>query len=97
MCICHIPWYSIYLLKFAFGTGLLLSLSDFRIHLNNPAAPHDYLLNLFVRGGWLVYSLLLDKRGYLKIVDFGFAKKLKKNEWTYTLCGTPDYLVSVCG
>mmetsp|Transcript_15058 Transcript_15058/g.29014 ORF Transcript_15058/g.29014 Transcript_15058/m.29014 type:complete len:788 (-) Transcript_15058:272-2635(-) len=37
-------------------------------------------------------NLLLDKKGYLKIVDFGFAKKLKKNEWTYTLCGTPDYL-----
>eukprot|EP00238_Polyblepharides_amylifera_P006267 CAMPEP_0196579758 /NCGR_PEP_ID=MMETSP1081-20130531/24493_1 /TAXON_ID=36882 /ORGANISM="Pyramimonas amylifera, Strain CCMP720" /LENGTH=934 /DNA_ID=CAMNT_0041899429 /DNA_START=182 /DNA_END=2986 /DNA_ORIENTATION=+ len=37
-------------------------------------------------------NLLLDKKGYVKIVDFGFAKKLKKNEWTYTLCGTPDYL-----
>jgi len=37
-------------------------------------------------------NLLLDKKGNVKIVDFGFAKKLKKDEWTYTLCGTPDYL-----
>lgn len=37
-------------------------------------------------------NLLLDRKGYVKIVDFGFAKKLKQNELTYTLCGTPDYL-----
>jgi len=36
--------------------------------------------------------LLLDSAGYLKIVDFGFAKKLAGEELAYTLCGTPDYL-----
>jgi len=35
-------------------------------------------------------NLVLDSRGYLKIADFGFAKKI--NDKTYTLCGTPDYL-----
>lgn len=35
-------------------------------------------------------NLLLDKDGYLKIVDFGFAKQVIDR--TYTLCGTPDYL-----
>jgi protein kinase X len=35
-------------------------------------------------------NLLLDKRGYLKVTDFGFAKKIKDRTWT--LCGTPDYL-----
>ncbi len=35
-------------------------------------------------------NLLLDSQGYIKIVDFGFAKIC--NEQTYTLCGTPDYL-----
>lgn len=37
-------------------------------------------------------NLLLDSHGYLKITDYGFAKKLEKGK-SYTLCGTPDYLV----
>jgi len=39
-------------------------------------------------------NLILDNRGYLRIADFGFAKKLRAedNFKTYTLCGTPDYL-----
>ena len=28
--------------------------------------------------------------GYLKLADFGFSKVIKK--WTYTICGTPNYL-----
>lgn len=35
-------------------------------------------------------NLLLDKLGYLKITDFGFAKKVSFK--TYTLCGTPEYI-----
>uniref|UniRef100_A0A1B6KP53 Protein kinase domain-containing protein n=2 Tax=Graphocephala atropunctata TaxID=36148 RepID=A0A1B6KP53_9HEMI len=35
-------------------------------------------------------NLLIDHHGYLKITDFGFAKKL--NGRTYTFCGTPDYI-----
>jgi cGMP-dependent protein kinase len=43
-------------------------------------------------------NLLLDKDGYLKVIDFGFAKKFpyekngQKYDKTYTLCGTPEYL-----
>ncbi|XP_063700416.1 cGMP-dependent protein kinase 1-like [Culicoides brevitarsis] len=36
-------------------------------------------------------NLMLDTRGYLKLVDFGFAKFLKPNEKTYTFVGTPEY------
>ena len=36
-------------------------------------------------------NLLVDQWGNIKLVDFGFAKKLNKNR-TYTLCGTPEYL-----
>jgi len=32
----------------------------------------------------------MDKDGYLKIVDFGLAKKLNRGK-SWTLCGTPDY------
>ena len=35
-------------------------------------------------------NLLFDAQGYLKLVDFGFAKVIKDRTWT--LCGTPEYL-----
>ena len=35
-------------------------------------------------------NILLDKSGYLKLTDFGFAKVCEGR--TYTLCGTPEYL-----
>jgi len=35
-------------------------------------------------------NLLFDDMGYVKIADFGFAKKVTGRTWT--LCGTPDYL-----
>lgn len=43
-------------------------------------------------------NLLMNSNGYLKMIDFGFAKRFpfEKNgvrqDKTYTLCGTPDYL-----
>ena len=35
-------------------------------------------------------NILIDKSGYLKLTDFGFAKIVEGR--TYTLCGTPEYL-----
>ncbi|WVW85976.1 hypothetical protein I302_108014 [Kwoniella bestiolae CBS 10118] len=35
-------------------------------------------------------NLLLDRYGYLRIADFGFAKIIEDR--TFTLCGTPEYL-----
>lgn len=37
-------------------------------------------------------NLLLDSNGYLKMADFGFAKRLSPGMKTFTLCGTPEYL-----
>eukprot|EP01029_Cantina_marsupialis_P015032 TRINITY_DN3291_c0_g1_i1.p1 TRINITY_DN3291_c0_g1~~TRINITY_DN3291_c0_g1_i1.p1 ORF type:complete len:768 (+),score=256.59 TRINITY_DN3291_c0_g1_i1:163-2466(+) len=35
-------------------------------------------------------NLLIDRKGFIKVVDFGFAKHV--TDRTYTLCGTPEYL-----
>uniref|UniRef100_A0AAR5PBY1 cGMP-dependent protein kinase n=1 Tax=Dendroctonus ponderosae TaxID=77166 RepID=A0AAR5PBY1_DENPD len=37
-------------------------------------------------------NLLLDSKGYVKLVDFGFAKKLQAGRKTWTFCGTPEYV-----
>lgn len=44
-------------------------------------------------------NLLLDNDGYVKVIDFGFAKRVPfvddggtRQDRTYTICGTPEYL-----
>ena len=37
-------------------------------------------------------NLMINKNGYLKIIDFGISKELKDKDITFTICGTPHYL-----
>lgn len=37
-------------------------------------------------------NLMLDKYGYIKLVDFGFAKRISPNSKTWTFAGTPEYV-----
>lgn len=37
-------------------------------------------------------NLLIDRNGYLRVADFGFAKRLVGSSKTTTMCGTPEYL-----
>ncbi|XP_039637114.1 cGMP-dependent protein kinase 2 [Perca fluviatilis] len=37
-------------------------------------------------------NLMLNIKGYVKLVDFGFAKELVRGEKTYSFVGTPEYM-----
>ncbi|XP_026174393.1 cGMP-dependent protein kinase 2 [Mastacembelus armatus] len=37
-------------------------------------------------------NLMLDVKGYVKLVDFGFAKELIRGDKTYSFVGTPEYI-----
>eukprot|EP00095_Tigriopus_kingsejongensis_P001110 maker-scaffold622_size123092-snap-gene-0.20 protein:Tk01110 transcript:maker-scaffold622_size123092-snap-gene-0.20-mRNA-1 annotation:"cgmp-dependent protein" len=37
-------------------------------------------------------NLLLDSNGYVKVVDFGFSKRINEGSKTWTFCGTPEYV-----
>ncbi len=37
-------------------------------------------------------NILLDEQGYLRLADFGMAKKIVNNEKALSFCGTPEYL-----
>ena len=37
-------------------------------------------------------NLLIDSKGYIKLADFGLAKKIPPNSKTFTVCGTPEYM-----
>ncbi|XP_055087917.1 cGMP-dependent protein kinase 1-like [Periophthalmus magnuspinnatus] len=37
-------------------------------------------------------NIILDHRGYAKLADFGFAKKVGLGKKTWTFCGTPEYV-----
>ena len=68
----------------------------FENHVGRFFAAHVTLMFEYMHSMDVIYrdlkpeNLLLDRGGYLKITDFGFAKVVEFK--TYTLCGTPEYI-----
>ena len=73
---------------------------DFVYRDLKPEVPHVPTRHLLSIDPWLLQNLVFGANGYLKIIDFGFAKRLLSNgSQTYTLCGTADYIAPevICG
>ncbi|CAM9448943.1 unnamed protein product [Ectocarpus sp. 4 AP-2014] len=68
----------------------------FENHVGRFFAGHVTLMFEYMHNMDVIYrdlkpeNLLLDREGYLKVTDFGFAKVVAFK--TYTLCGTPEYI-----
>lgn len=37
-------------------------------------------------------NVLVDERGYLKLIDYGLAKTVSSNSLAFTMCGTAEYM-----
>ena len=37
-------------------------------------------------------NILMDKEGYVKLSNFGMAKRIHKDEKARTFCGSPEYI-----
>jgi serine/threonine protein kinase len=38
-----------------------------------------------------IENILINKNGYIKLCDFSYAKKYENNDYTYSMCGNPEY------
>ncbi len=72
----------------------LLGRTQTQFYLGNLVLVLEYL-----RDQWIVYrdlkpeNVMLDQRGYVKLIDFGLARKLDSREGrTYTLVGTAQFM-----
>ena len=92
-----------FLMEFIIGGEILFHFENCRLGRFPPSVSRFYIAEIicalqYVHVQGFVYrdlkpeNILLDNQGHVKLVDFGFAKKLKKDGLTYTLCGSKEYV-----
>lgn len=92
-----------FLMEFVIGGEILFHFEQSRLGRFPPSVARFYIAEIVcalehVHANGFVYrdlkpeNVLLDEFGHVKLCDFGFAKKLKANELTFTLCGSKEYV-----
>jgi len=61
--------------------------------LNGPGAKRGKLISDKLLSS---FTFKFNLRCYIKVTDFGYAKVLGADGRTFTLCGTPEYMVRRC-
>jgi protein kinase A len=70
-----------------------LSVSKTRFYAAEVVSVFKYLhRNCLIYRDLKPENIILTSEGHIKLVDFGFVKKLDEDDKTYTLCGTPEYV-----
>jgi len=91
------------LMEFIIGGEILYHFENCRLGRFPPTVSRFYIAEIicaleYVHSTGFIYrdlkpeNVLLDHRGHIKLVDFGFAKQVAPNELTYTLCGSKEYV-----
>ena len=67
--------------------------SEAKFYVSQVVLALEYIHNLdIIYRDLKLENLLIDSRGFIKLIDFGFAKRVDSSTKSWTLCGTPDYL-----
>lgn len=67
------------------------NINSYRFYASQIVLIFEYLHNLnIIYRDLKPENILINTNGYLKLTDFGFAKKVDNK--TFTICGTPEYL-----
>lgn len=85
--------------EFINGGGLITTLKHLKYSMEGIAFYSAQILSVlgYLHSNLIIYrdlkpdNILIDKNGFIKLLDFGFAKKLPLGK-TSTVCGTPAYI-----